>query len=362
MTAQNTPLFNDSDEHKVLNQRYELREQEGVGGMAHVYKAKDIVLRRVVAIKVLREDLAEESNLVQQFLSEARAVAHLSHPNVVTVHDVGSDQQRHYMVLEHIAGEDLKSHIRLDAPFSVEHMLDYAIQICAGVGHAHRHGLVHCDIKPQNILVTPDDQVKVADFGISRLLNATQPIEASAPLFGTPHYFSPEQAQGSPATPASDVYSIGVLLFEMLTRRLPFEAHDAQVLGHMHVHIDPPDIRAANPAIPDTVAEIIAKVLSKEPAARYRSAEHLGHVLITFRDQGAQATRPYLALNSDEIDAHIIAASGATRSGKDGEASAPETDWVTYLLGASAALLVLGLLALWTRVFWRLAPFLLSAN
>ena len=192
--------------------------------MAHVYKDEDIVLRRLVAIKVLRDDLSDESNLVEQFLREARAVAHLSHPNVVAVHDVGSDWKRHYMVLEHVAGDDLKYHIRLDAPFSLERALDYAIQICAGVGHAHRHGLVHCDIKPQNILVTPDGQVKVADFGISRLLNATQPIESSATLFGTPHYFSPEQAQGSPGTPASDVYSIGVLLFEMLTGRLPFDA------------------------------------------------------------------------------------------------------------------------------------------
>ncbi|HJO34460.1 MAG: protein kinase [Anaerolineales bacterium] len=359
MNAQNPAPSTSSGDHKILNRRYELKEREGVGGMAHVYRAEDIALRRVVAIKVLREDLAEEQDLVKQFLREARAVAHLSHPNVVAVHDVGSDRHRHYMVLEHVAGEDFKSHIRLDAPFSIEHTLDYAIQICAGVGHAHRHGLVHCDIKPQNILVTPDGKVKVADFGISRLLSATQPIETSATLFGTPHYFSPEQAQGSPATPASDVYSIGVLLFEMLTGRLPFDAPDAHVLGHMHVHADAPDIRGQNPAIPDTVAEIIAKVLAKEPSARYRTAEHLGHVLITFRDQGAQATRPFLALNSDELDAHIIA-TGATRAADAGGAA--EVDWVTYLLGASAALLVLGLLALWTRVFWRLAPFLLSAN
>ena len=346
----------------MLNQRYELREREGVGGMAHVYKDEDIVLRRLVAIKVLRDDLSDESNLVEQFLREARAVAHLSHPNVVAVHDVGSDWKRHYMVLEHVAGDDLKYHIRLDAPFSLERALDYAIQICAEVGHAHRHGLVHCDIKPQNILVTPDGQVKVADFGISRLLNATQPIESSATLFGTPHYFSPEQAQGSPGTPASDVYSIGVLLFEMLTGRLPFDAHDAQLLGYLHVHNDPPDVRDENPAIPHTVSEIIAKVLAKEPTARYRSAEHLGHVLITFRDHGAQATRPYLVLNSDELEAHISAESSSMHAGEEDVTAISEADWVTYLLGASAAVLVLGLLALWTRVFWRLAPVLLTAN
>ena len=351
-----------ADDYKVLNQRYALREQEGIGGMAHVYRAEDVILRRVVAIKVLRDDLAEESNLVDQFLREARAVAHLSHPNVVAVHDVGSDQRLHYMVLEHVSGEDLKFHIGLDAPFSVERTLGYAIQICAGVGHAHRQGLVHCDIKPQNILVTTNGQVKVADFGISQLMSATQPIITNSTLFGTPHYFSPEQAQGSPASPASDVYSIGILLFEMLTGRLPFEAPDAQVLGHMHAHAKPPDIRAENPAVPDTVADIIAKVMDKEPSARYRSAEHLGHVLRAFRDQGEQATRPYLALNADELEAHIVAADGIQRASEDGLASTPDRDWVTYLLSASTALLVLGLVALWTRVFWRLAPLLLSTN
>ena len=148
----------------------------------------------------------------------------------------------------------------------------------------------------------------------------------------------------------------------MLTGRLPFDAQDAQILSHMHVHTNPPDIRAENPTVPDTVADIIAKVLAKEPAARYRSAEHLGHVLITFRDQGAQATRPYLALNPAELDAHIIVAASIPRSGEEDAASEPADDWMTYLLGTSAALLVLGLLALWTRVFWRMAPFLLSVN
>ena len=363
MTKHNVANSTSLGDTQILNQRYELHEREAVGGMAYVYRAKDVVLHRVVAVKVLRDHFSGDSNLVKQFLGEARAVAHLSHENVVTIHDVGSDGQHHYIILEHIAGDNLKAHIRLNAPFRVERTLDYAIQICAGVGHAHRQGLVHCDIKPQNILVTPLSKVKVADFGISRILNATQPVDTTATLFGTPHYFSPEQAQGSPATPASDVYSIGVLLFEMLTGSLPFDSQDAQLLGHMHLTTDPPDVRIANPVVPDTLAEIIAKVLAKEPAARYRSAEHLGHVLTTFRDQGAHATLPYLALNSDEIDAQIVASDRVTPTEQEGvDRTGTASDWVTYLLGGSAALLVLGLLALWTRVFWRLAPILLSEN
>ena len=346
MTKHNVANSTSLGDTQILNQRYELHEREAVGGMAYVYRAKDVVLHRVVAVKVLRDHFSGDSNLVKQFLGEARAVAHLSHENVVTIHDVGSDGQQHYIILEHIAGDNLKAHIRLNAPFRVERTLDYAIQICAGVGHAHRQGLVHCDIKPQNILVTPLSKVKVADFGISRILNATQPVDTTATLFGTPHYFSPEQAQGSPATPASDV-----------------DSQDAQLLGHMHLNTDPPDVRIANPVVPDTLAEIIAKVLAKEPAARYRSAEHLGHVLTTFRDQGAHATLPYLALNSDEIDAQIVASARVTPTEQEGvDRTGTASDWVTYLLGGSAALLVLGLLALWTRVFWRLAPILLSEN
>ena len=251
MTKHNVANSTSLGDTQILNQRYELHEREAVGGMAYVYRAKDVVLHRVVAVKVLRDHFSGDSNLVKQFLGEARAVAHLSHENVVTIHDVGSDGQHHYIILEHIAGDNLKAHIRLNAPFRVERTLDYAIQICAGVGHAHRQGLVHCDIKPQNILVTPLSKVKVADFGISRILNATQPVDTTATLFGTPHYFSPEQAQGSPATPASDVYSIGVLLFEMLTGHQPFKSDTERGLCLEHLHTKPKPVNSV-----DTVLRI----------------------------------------------------------------------------------------------------------
>ena len=355
----------DTDKNKVLNKRYMLTERRATGGMANVYRAKDLVLQRVVAVKILREEFAADQDLVDQFLREARAVAHLSHTNVVAVYDVGSDVESHYMVLEHVSGHDLKHHIILDAPFSTDIALEYVICMCAGIGHAHKQGLVHCDVKPHNILVTDDGQIKVADFGISRLIKPTEPFDQIPKAFGTPHYFSPEQAQGYPATPASDVYSLGIVLFEMLTGRLPFESDQSQILGHMHMHVAPPDIRTLNQGVPDTLSDIITKVLTKEPSARYRTAQHLGHVLETYRNKGAQATKPYLALSNKELDKHILANMYENEISTE-EAMRndffTETDWISYLLGATAVLLVLGLLALWTRVYWKLAPLLISVN
>ena len=367
MNPQNNSISQQSDinKNKVLNKRYMLTERRAMGGMANVYRAKDLVLQRVVAVKILREELAAQPNLVDQFLREARAVAHLSHANVVAVYDVGSDSESHYMVLEHISGHDLKHHIILDAPFNTDLALEYVISMCAGIGHAHKQGIVHCDIKPQNILVTDDGQLKVADFGISRLMKPTKSFDNTPKSFGTPQYFSPEQAHGAQATPASDVYSLGIVLFEMLTGRLPFESDQPQILGHMHMHVTPPDIRTLNQGVPDTLSAIITKVLSKEPAARYRTAQHLGHVLETYRQKGAQATKPYLALSNKELDkrifAHTYENEELAKKATDNDFFA-ETDWVSYLLGATAVLLILGLLALWTRVYWKLAPLLTLVN
>jgi len=367
MNPQNNSISQQSDinKNKVLNKRYMLTERRAMGGMANVYRAKDLVLQRVVAVKILREELAAQPNLVDQFLREARAVAHLSHTNVVAVYDVGSDLESHYMVLEHVSGHDLKHHILLDSPFNTDLALDYVISMCAGIGHAHKQGIVHCDIKPQNILVTDEGQIKVADFGISRLIKPTDTFDNTPKSFGTPQYFSPEQAHGAQTTPASDVYSLGIVLFEMLTSRLPFESDQPQILGHMHMHVTAPDIRTLNQAVPDTLSDIITKVLSKEPSARYRTAQHLGHVLETYRNKGAQATKPYLALSNKELDNHILSHTydneALTEKATSTDFSA-DTDWASYLLGGTAILLILGLLALWTRVYWKLAPLLIPVN
>ncbi len=287
-------------ENPILNNRYQLIEEINAGGMAVLYKAQDLELGRLVAIKVLRPSLASDPAFLARFRQEARAAANLSHPNIVTVHDVGQDGSTHYIVMEYVPGQNLKQLLRAHGPFEVDAALAIMIEVCKGVGYAHRAGLVHCDIKPQNILVTPDNSIKVADFGIARALTASPSEETEKIVWGSPHYFSPEQAAGETLTPASDVYSIGVVLFELLTGQLPFSGSDYRELALAHFREEPPSILDLNPALPPELDRIIRKVLSKEPSARYRTADQLGRILQKYREQGLQPTSAFVVKPSTE--------------------------------------------------------------
>lgn len=278
------------EQERLLNGRYRLVQQHGSGGMAVIYKATDLALGRTVAVKILRPSLTNDQSFLVRFRQEARNVANLTHPNIVTVHDVGQDGNTHYIVMEFLDGQDLKKLIRSNAPLPIERALNLAIQICAGVGYAHRAGLVHADVKPQNILILDSDKIKVTDFGIAQALAATNPPERQKIVWGSPHYFSPEQAQGEYPTPASDVYSIGVVIFEMLTGRLPFIGADQQALAMAHIRDTPPRISELNPQVPTSLDHIIQKVLAKEPSARYRTADQLGRILIAYKEQGREET------------------------------------------------------------------------
>lgn len=278
------------EQEKLLNGRYRLVQQHGSGGMAVIYKATDLALGRTVAVKILRPSLTNDQSFLVRFRQEARNVANLTHPNIVTVHDVGQDGNTHYIVMEFLDGQDLKKLIRANSPLPMERALSIAIQICAGVGYAHRAGLVHADVKPQNILVLDSDKIKVTDFGIAQALAATNPPERQKIVWGSPHYFSPEQAQGEYPTPASDVYSIGVVVFEMLTGRLPFIGADQQALALSHIRDTPPRISELNAQVPTSLDHIIHKVLAKEPSARYRTADQLGRILIAYKEQGREET------------------------------------------------------------------------
>ncbi len=274
----------------LLNNRYRLVAQQGSGGMAVIYKAVDQALGRTVAVKILRPSLITDPSFLERFRNEARSVAKLAHPNIVTVHDVGQDGNTHYIVMEFVVGQDLKKLIRTEAPFSIERALNIAIQISAGIGYAHRSGLVHADVKPQNVLVAEGDVVKVTDFGIAQALSDAAIGERQKVVWGSPHYFSPEQAQGERPSPASDVYSVGIVLFEMLTGRLPFIGADQQELALAHIRDTPPHVTDFNPSVPVQLDQIIQKVMSKEPASRYRTADQLGRILISYRKQGHQVT------------------------------------------------------------------------
>ncbi len=274
----------------VLNGRYRLLAQQGSGGMAVIYRAIDHELGRTVAIKILRPSLTNDPAFLARFRNEARSVANLTHPNIVTVHDVGSDGQTYYIVMEFVEGQDLKKIIKSEGPLPPERALRLAIQICHGIGFAHRAGLVHADVKPQNILVTREDVVKVTDFGIAQALNDANPGEKQSVVWGSPHYFAPEQARGEKPTPAADVYSIGIVMFELLTGRLPYTGANQQELALAHIRDRVPMVTEFNPNVSPTLANIVYKVMSKEPAARYRMADQLGHILESLRERSNSQT------------------------------------------------------------------------
>ena len=276
----------------ILKGRYRLLAQQGSGGMAVIYKAEDLELRRIVAVKILRPSLTADPTFLTRFKNEARSVANLQHPNIVTIYDVGSDGPTQFIVMEFVDGTDLKKIIKTEGILTVDRALKIAIQICAGIGFAHRAQLVHADVKPQNILLTRGDVVKVTDFGIAQAFSDTQPPEKQQVVWGSPHYFAPEQAKGDKPTPASDVYSIGIVIFEMLTGRLPYVGGDQQQLALAHIRDRVPMVTEFNPSVPEALAQIDYKVMSKEPAMRYRTADQLGHVLESYRDRGRDVTSP----------------------------------------------------------------------
>jgi serine/threonine-protein kinase len=355
----------------LLNNRYHILEPLGSGGMALVYKAVDEMLERIVAVKILREDYARDEDFRGRFKQEAKAAANLSHPNIVTVYDFGLDEDQVFIVIEYIDGRDLKSLIREKGHFSTEDTVGLMAQACAGVGYAHRAGLVHCDIKPHNMLVSRDFRLKVTDFGIARALATIHPDERSEVVWGSPHYFSPEQAAGEAPSPASDVYSLGVILYEMLTGKLPFEASEATELARMHRKDIPLPPRRLNKDIPETLEEIILKVLSKEPASRYRTADQLGRVLLSFGNLNEDKTGPIILPQPGSENQHQFFKTPSSQPSEvkssiqslpeSDEGSEPakeeeEIDWITWGLGLLAFTAVLGLIPFWLFIYFSIKP------
>lgn len=328
-------------EKMLLNKRYQLQDFLEKGGMASVYRGRDLMLERDVAIKVLREEYSKDAGFRERFRQEAKAAANLSHSNIVTVYDFGYDEEHLFIVMEYVPGTDLNTLIKQKRIYSLEEGIPLVIQACKGLGYAHRAGLVHCDIKPHNFLVTPDGRVKVTDFGIARALASINPREEQEVVWGSPQYFSPEQAAGSAPSPASDVYSMGVIMYLMFTGQLPFTSKTPAELGQQHRFEQPLPPNQLNPNIPPALNEIMMKVLSKEPSARYRAADQLGRVLLTFAAPQVAADRaqdaPTIGLPTPELAAS--------------ERAEGNTDWVAVALGLLAALMVGGLLPFWMWVY-----------
>jgi len=263
----------------VLNGRYRLLEVIGEGGMATVYRALDTRLGRTVAIKVLHPQFARDEPFLQRFQQEAEFAASLgAHPNIVAIYDIGEDGPTRFIVMELVEGPTLKELIRERAPFPVGEAFSIGQQVASALDFAHKRGLVHRDVKPQNIMVTPEGVAKVTDFGIARSLSASQ-LTRTGMVIGTAHYFSPEQAQGKGVTPASDIYSLGIILYEMLTGHLPFDADNAVGVAMQHLHSEPPSPWDYNPSLPTRPVATVLRALEKDPERRYRDAAELAAAL-----------------------------------------------------------------------------------
>ena len=342
-------------ENTLLNNRYLLQEQTGSGGMAFVYRAYDQMLERQVAVKILRQDFSQDQAFRDRFWDEAKAAANLSHPNIVTIHDFGFSDGFPFIVMEYLAGPHLKRLVLQLGRLSIEQSVDLIIQACAGVGYAHRAGLVHCDLKPQNLIVTPDQRLKVTDFGIARALATINPNEQHEVVWGSPQYFAPEQAAGAPPSPASDVYSLGIVLYEMLTGRLPFTATDPDELARMHLEYEPPTPRLFNPDIPPALEEILLKVLAKEPASRYRTADQFGRILENLAFRSPEALKPAPdQRQAQESDIHEAPTQYIPAEELAGETENPlDVDWLSIGLGLLALIAVGGLIPFWLWVYYN---------
>lgn len=259
---------------RMLANRYEILEKIGVGGMATVYKAKCHVLNRFVAVKVLKEEFITDIEFIRRFKSEAQTAASLTHPNIVSIYDVGNEGDVYYIVMELIQGKTLKEIIVEDGKLSWKWSVNIAIQIASALETAHKNNLIHRDIKPHNIIITEDGMAKVTDFGIAKAVSNST-ITAFGTTIGSVHYFSPEHAKGGVTDAKSDIYSLGIVMYEMLTGRVPFDADTPVSVALMQVQEDPIEPRKLNPQIPISVNNIILKAMQKDPADRYQSATEM---------------------------------------------------------------------------------------
>ena len=258
----------------VIANRYEVVSHIGAGGMADVFLAIDTILNRQVAIKILRADMSTDAVSILRFEREAQASAALAHPNIVEIYDVGDYKGHHYIVMEYVTGKTLKQVIKARGPLLNEEAVDIMKQLCSAIAEAHSRGIIHRDIKPQNVIVKADGSVKILDFGIATAKGAMQLTQANN-VMGSVHYLAPELAKGEPSSPQSDIYALGICFYEMLAGDVPFKADQAVQVALKHMREPMPDIRNVNPKVPQSIANIITKACAKAPSQRYRSCDEM---------------------------------------------------------------------------------------
>ena len=276
-----------------INDRYEIVRTIGEGGMANVYLGYDTILDRNVAIKVLRGDLSNDEKFVRRFQREALSASSLSHPNIVEMYDVGEDNGLYYIVMEYVEGKTLKQLLKKRGSLTLSEAIDIMLQLTDGMAHAHDSYIIHRDLKPQNIMIKDDGQVKITDFGIAMALNATQLTQTNS-VMGSVHYLPPEQAAGKGSTIKSDIYSLGILFYELLTGELPFKGDSAVEIALKQMKEPLPDLHKINNDIPQSIENIIMKATAKNPKNRYNDVKEMHNDLLTALNDDRINEEPYV--------------------------------------------------------------------
>ncbi len=334
-----------------INDRYEIVKSIGEGGMANVYLAKDLILNRNVAVKVLRGDLANDEKFVRRFQREALASSSLSHPNIVEMYDVGEDNGTYYIVMEYVDGKTLKQLVKKRGALTLSECIDIMLQLTDGVEHAHESYIIHRDLKPQNIMIQDNGEIKITDFGIAMALNNTQLTQTNS-VMGSVHYLPPEQASGKGSTVKSDIYSMGILFYELLTGTLPFRGDNAVEIALKQIKDDIPSVKEKNPAIPQSIENIVLKATAKNPKNRYASSKEMHEDLLTaLNEERKDEEKIVFKYSEHEInnDKKVVIGENATNDSKkeliidDLEDDGKTSVWL-WVLSGIFLLIVIGLI------------------
>ncbi|WP_080846492.1 Stk1 family PASTA domain-containing Ser/Thr kinase [Cytobacillus gottheilii] len=354
---------------KRISGRYKVLDMIGGGGMANVYLAHDMILDRDVAVKMLRLDFVDDEEFIRRFHREAQSATSLAHPNIVSIYDVGEEDNIYYIVMEYVKGQTLKQYIQTASPVRIDDALEIMKQLTSAISHAHQNHIIHRDIKPHNILIDNSGNIKITDFGIAMALSATSITQTNSVL-GSVHYLSPEQARGGMANHKSDIYSLGIVMFELLTGRLPFSGESAVSIALKHLQSETPSLRRWNPDIPQSVENIVLKSTAKDPFQRYHSVEEMEENLATALNperanepkfhiaQDDDATKAIPVISSDKMyppseetlihgkDAAVKQAQPASADGlSKKEKKKKKSKWPVILISVFFGLIILGLLA-----------------
>ena len=331
-----------------INDRYEIIQTIGEGGMANVYLARDVIIDRLVAIKVLRGDLAGDEKFVRRFQREALAASSLDHHNIVEMYDVGEDNGMYYIVMEYIQGKTLKQLIKKRGALTLSECIDIMLQLTEGVNVAHSSYIIHRDLKPQNIMIQDNGEIKITDFGIAMALNNAQLTQTNS-VMGRVHYLPPEQASGKGATVKSDIYSMGIMFFELLTGSLPFKGENAVEIAFKQIKDDIPSVRDINPSIPQSVENIILKATAKNPKNRYNDAKEMHDDIATCLNED-RINEPRIGFKYPEHESDISKKDLMLDSSLDGKKEDDDdggkTNIALWVLSGIIMVIILGLITI----------------